>query len=168
MMSYLTGGTASTYGALQIGTVASNGVYTDTLSFLLANAQIIAPNQYGHGAMAANPSTGTWIFAATFQNDTNYGAWLRGTSASNGTVSQGVAYAWYVPSLGSVYTACARPNHAGFIMGTNSGYLMTIETPTSTEAVERARPFPDNGLVCAITASGTTSGSKILAISSSG
>jgi hypothetical protein len=168
MMSYLTGGTASTYGALQIGTVASNGVYTDTLSFLLANAQIIAPNQYGHGAMAASPSTGTWIFAATFQNDTNYGAWLRGTSASNGAVGQGMAYAWYIPSLGSVYSACHRPNHAGFIMGTNSGYLMTIETPTSTETVERGRPFPDNGVVCAITPSGTTSQSKILAISAGG
>lgn len=168
LMSYLTGGAASTYGAFHIGTVASNGVLTGTGGYVFAAGDAITPNQYGMGGMAANPTTGTWIFASTHPGNTSYGAWQWGTSASSASAVNAQTYTWYIPSHGSTYSMCAKPNDAGFLMGTNNGTILSIANYNAGSADATPRVMPDNGVICAITAAGNATGAKILAISAGG
>lgn len=167
MVSYLTGGQGSSYGAIQTGSVDSSGIYTNLASFVLNSSDNIAPNQYGEGAGAISTSAGTWQLLSLFVGNPSYWGNCGGATLSSGSGTQGAGYLGYAPSNGYPTTLCSTPASTGFIAGSTNGYILTSATYTDYFYAS-ARVMPDNGRITAITAGGTTATSKILAITENG
>ena len=75
---------------------------------------------------------------------------------------------WYIPSFQYGYSACARPGRTGYIFGTGTGRLLYTATYNSTDVTSTPAVMPDGGQIQAITASGTTTTSKVLAVTNNG
>lgn len=127
----------------------------------------IAPFGYGYLVPIGNTFNGSWIAISYNNSNTTYTAqWYSNSPSggSDGTVSQNNMN---ISSYGAPISGCGRPGQAGFIIGTDSGYVLYSSSTTSGYTTA-GRIFSTSNAICGLVANGNTTASRIVAINGAG
>ena len=145
--------------------VNSSGTVGYNTGWGLSNSYV-APFAYGVLVPIGNTFNGTWISISYNNSNTSYTAQWYGNynSGSDGTVTQNQMY---IASYGQPQSGCGRPGQAGFLIGTDSGYIQySLSTTGSFSNVGRI--FGTSSAIVAMVANGNTTTSRIVALNATG
>jgi hypothetical protein len=148
--------------------VSTSGVLTETLAFLNTQTNVYGTG-YGQFVPMGNHNSNSWVTASVSISNADQCAQFYGSNPSSGSNAQFAFNLYAINSWGFPNCGCSTPAASGYLLGTNTGYVMRSTSNTGGYGPQNGtvRPFGSTAIV-GMVKGGQLATSRIVYINSAG